>query len=178
MLQSPPLVPSPHAHTPSCSAGAPVTPFEHNWVILFRTGGSMCGASLIDEQWAMTAAHCTDGISASRRHCRRFAERRGCRTFISTGGLTTNSTPLSLAPSKSEIDLTALAMLVATWGSKAPNVRPSSSRMIATNVAPSLSSICTWLVFIPKVSANRHANFFDEAFLFALVHGKPTPLIV
>ena len=65
MLQSPPLVPSQHAHTPRCSAGAPVTPFEHNWVMLFRTGGYVCGASLIDEQWAMTAAHCTQGISAS-----------------------------------------------------------------------------------------------------------------
>ena len=63
MLQLPPLFPSQHAHTPCCSAGAPVTPFEHNWVILFRTGGSMCGASRIDEQWAMTAAHCTYGIS-------------------------------------------------------------------------------------------------------------------
>ena len=39
MLQLPPLFPSQHAHTPCCSAGAPVTPFEHNWVILFRAGG-------------------------------------------------------------------------------------------------------------------------------------------
>ena len=66
MLQLPPLFPSQHAHTPCCSAGAPVTPFEHNWVLAFRAGGYVCGAALIDEQWAMTAAHCTDGISASR----------------------------------------------------------------------------------------------------------------
>ena len=66
MLQSPPLVPSPHAHTPRCSssAGAPVTPFEHNWVLGFRAGGYVCGASLIDEQWAITAAHCTQGTPA------------------------------------------------------------------------------------------------------------------
>ena len=60
---------SQHAHTPALlhtpPAGAPVTPFEHNWVVLFRAGGFVCGASLIDEQWAMTAAHCTKGVAAS-----------------------------------------------------------------------------------------------------------------
>ena len=50
---------------PRCSAGGPVTPFEHNWVLLWRGGGYQCGASLIDEQWAMTAAHCTKGHDAS-----------------------------------------------------------------------------------------------------------------
>ena len=54
----PPLCPAHSKATPNtltrprCCAGAPVTPFEHNWVILFRTGGYVCGASLIDEQWA------------------------------------------------------------------------------------------------------------------------------
>jgi hypothetical protein len=67
----PPLCPAHSKATPNtltrprCCAGAPVTPFEHNWVILFRTGGYVCGASLIDEQWAMTAAHCTKGVAAS-----------------------------------------------------------------------------------------------------------------
>ena len=46
--------------------GAPVTPFEHNWVLQWRGGGYSCGASLIDEQWAMTAAHCTENIAASK----------------------------------------------------------------------------------------------------------------
>ena len=53
-----------------CSAGGPVTPYEHNWVLFFEAGGYVCGASLIDEQWAMTAAHCTENIDASRMQVR------------------------------------------------------------------------------------------------------------
>ena len=52
-----------------CSAGDPVTPFEHNWILQWRgrRGGRnyLCGASLIDAEWAVTAAHCTYGIDAS-----------------------------------------------------------------------------------------------------------------
>ena len=54
----------------SCSAGGPVTPNEHNWVLMWEGRDYMCGASLIDEQWAMTAAHCTENIDASRMQVR------------------------------------------------------------------------------------------------------------
>ena len=55
---------------PRCSAGDPVTRFEHNWVLFFEPSKYECGASLIDEQWAMTAAHCTKGIAASNMQVR------------------------------------------------------------------------------------------------------------
>ena len=72
------------ARTPRIVGGAAVTPFEHNWVSLlhvYQPGGatySMCGASLLQDGWALTAAHCTEGAAASRmtigvhRHARRW----------------------------------------------------------------------------------------------------------
>ena len=61
--------------SPRCSAGGPVTPFEHNWVLYFQTGDYQCGAFLINEQWALTAAHCLSdaqgkGIAVSKMKVR------------------------------------------------------------------------------------------------------------
>ncbi|KAK4015148.1 chymotrypsin BII-like [Daphnia magna] len=42
--------------------GAEATPHEFPWVTaLFISGGSFCTASLISDQWVLTAAHCADG---------------------------------------------------------------------------------------------------------------------
>ena len=45
--------------------GAAVTPFEHSWVSLLYANANVCGASLLDGEWAMTAAHCTEGEGAT-----------------------------------------------------------------------------------------------------------------
>jgi len=58
---------------PLIVGGAPVTAYEHNWVLQWTAlymkegiqKGGTCGASLIHKQWAMTALHCTEGIAAS-----------------------------------------------------------------------------------------------------------------
>ena len=60
-----------------CWAGDPVTPFEHNWILQWRGGGYLCGASLIDAEWAVTAAHCTEGIDASNMKVRVYRHRIG-----------------------------------------------------------------------------------------------------
>ena len=66
--------------------GAPVTPFEHNWVLQWRGGGYSCGASLIDEQWAMTAAHCTQGNAASSMEvCSPHANTPHLRSWLPLG---------------------------------------------------------------------------------------------
>ncbi|XP_046645982.1 brachyurin-like [Daphnia pulicaria] len=42
--------------------GAEATPNEFPWVVaLFISGASFCTASLISDQWILTAAHCADG---------------------------------------------------------------------------------------------------------------------
>ena len=58
-----------------CPAGDPVTPFEHNWILQFNPNNKLCGASLIDAEWAVTAAHCTEGIDASNMKVRVYRHR-------------------------------------------------------------------------------------------------------
>lgn len=42
--------------------GAEATPHQFPWVVaLFISGGSFCTASLISDQWVLTAAHCAEG---------------------------------------------------------------------------------------------------------------------
>jgi len=60
---------------PLIVGGGPVTPFEHNWHLYFQTGDYQCGALLINEQWALTAAHCLSdaqgkGIAVSKMKVR------------------------------------------------------------------------------------------------------------
>jgi secreted trypsin-like serine protease len=41
--------------------GVEATPHEFPWMVDMRQGGHYCGASIIHEEWVMTAAHCSTG---------------------------------------------------------------------------------------------------------------------
>ena len=43
--------------------GSEVTIEEYPWQVFLIVGEYMCGGSIIDENWILTAAHCTDGLT-------------------------------------------------------------------------------------------------------------------
>jgi trypsin len=51
---------------PQIVGGVIVTPNELPWQALLYIGGYMCGGSLIDEEWVLTAAHCVEGMTAGQ----------------------------------------------------------------------------------------------------------------
>lgn len=39
---------------------------EFPWQVILFAGNSLCGGSIIDDQWILTAAHCVNGIGANQ----------------------------------------------------------------------------------------------------------------
>ncbi len=50
--------PPPDPIQPNIVGGQPADPHEYPWQALVYAGGYMCGGSLIDAEWVLTAAHC------------------------------------------------------------------------------------------------------------------------
>ncbi|XP_047098539.1 trypsin delta-like [Schistocerca piceifrons] len=56
---------------------------NYPWQLSFQYGGShICGASIISSNWALTAAHCVDGISLSLVSFRAGTSTRGSGGFV------------------------------------------------------------------------------------------------
>jgi trypsin len=51
---------------PQIVGGSIVTPNSLPWQALLQIGGYMCGGSLIDEEWVLTASHCVEGMTAGQ----------------------------------------------------------------------------------------------------------------
>ncbi len=66
------LLLSPHATaantliSPQIVGGDEAVPNEYPWQALLYIGGFMCGGSLIDSQWVLTASHCVEGMTAGQ----------------------------------------------------------------------------------------------------------------
>ena len=51
---------------PRIVGGTITSPNEFPWQALLEIGYSMCGGSLIDEEWVLTASHCVEGMTADQ----------------------------------------------------------------------------------------------------------------
>jgi len=51
---------------PQIVGGSIVTANSLPWQALLQIGGYMCGGSLIDEEWVLTASHCVEGMTAGQ----------------------------------------------------------------------------------------------------------------
>jgi trypsin len=57
---------APAMAAPRIVGGSIVTPNSLPWQALLQIGGYMCGGSLIDEEWVLTASHCVEGMTAGQ----------------------------------------------------------------------------------------------------------------
>ncbi|XP_047118544.1 trypsin alpha-3-like [Schistocerca piceifrons] len=64
--------------------GSAVSISQYPWQLYFTMGNYMCGASIISNTWALSAAHCVDGYSTSQMLLRAGTSTRG------SGGTTHN----------------------------------------------------------------------------------------
>ncbi|XP_049831505.1 trypsin-1-like [Schistocerca gregaria] len=64
--------------------GTQVSISQYPWQLYFTIGNYMCGASIISNTWALSAAHCVDGFSTSQMLLRAGTSTRG------SGGTTHN----------------------------------------------------------------------------------------
>ncbi|XP_049815417.1 trypsin alpha-3-like [Schistocerca nitens] len=64
--------------------GSAVSISQYPWQLYFTIGNYMCGASIISNSWALSAAHCVDGFSINQMLLRAGTSTRG------SGGTTHN----------------------------------------------------------------------------------------
>ncbi|XP_046999975.1 trypsin alpha-3-like [Schistocerca americana] len=57
--------------------GSAVSISQYPWQLYFTIGNYMCGASIISNTWALSAAHCVDGFSISQMLLRAGTSTRG-----------------------------------------------------------------------------------------------------